>query len=68
MKQFKLELWSLWTECKIAFTSSVLTGRPGYYRRSTVKALLCKSTYKLCKLTNRRRMGKLCGDAKVCDD
>lgn len=43
LKQFKLQLWSLRTELKIALTSSVLTGRPGYYCRSAAKALHCKS-------------------------
>lgn len=44
IKQFKLELWSLRTKCKIAFTFPVLTDRPGYYCRSTATALCCKST------------------------
>lgn len=48
-----MELSSPRTECKIAFTSSVLTRRSAYCCNSTVKAVCCKSTYKLWKLTNQ---------------
>lgn len=45
---FKLESWSLWTKCKIGFTSCALTVMPGHCN-SAVK-VFCLYAFK--KLTN----------------